>query len=182
MKKHHTLLLSGLGSSACPWRYAAWARELKKRILTHPNLRDVENHKIHLLSSDGPGENAFFDEVLEDYKKGQLGHVITAGHSNGARDQFRGIERLYAYKIPVEYVAVIDMTLGEFGATAFGNIRVLDEFWAGLQTADFDKSFKGTHNFYDLDKLMGKNVGHVEAASLEFVQNLITENIAKVFK
>ena len=179
---NHILLLSGLGSSVCPWRYAAWARELKKKILTHPNLRDVPNLKIHVLSSDGNGEKSFFDEVISDHKKGRLGKVVTVGHSNGARDQLRGAERLYAYSIPVAYCAVIDMTLGEFGATAFGNIKQLDEFWAALQTTDFHESFRGIHNFYNLDEITKKNIGHVEAASLPFVQDKITDNIAKVFK
>lgn len=182
MLKHHVNLVSGLGSSVCPWRYAAWARDLKKKLLLHPNLKDVENLNINLMSSDGAGEKPYFDAIIEDHKRGILGTVVTVGHSNGARDSLRGIERLYAYGIPVEYCAIIDMTLGEFGATAFGNIKELDEFWAALETVDFHESFKGKHNFYNLDKLEGRNIGHVEAASLEFTQKVITDKIAKAFK
>ena len=65
------------------------------------------------------------------------------------------------------------MTLGEFGAKVWGNVLVLDEFWAGLQTADLHKTFNGKHVFHNLDKMAGRNVGHVEAASHPITQERI---------
>jgi hypothetical protein len=88
-------------------------------------------------------------------------------------------ETLYHAGIPVQYCACLDMTLGEFGAKAFGNIQELDEYHARLQHVDFDKSFKknaATYHYFEVDK------GHVAMASDPMVQSRLKRKIEGAFK
>ena len=179
-EQHHIVLIAGLGSSIF-WRWnrwSKWARDMEARFRSHYRKRVGVN--VWAVSSDGAGEKIAFDAIIKDHQRGVLGRVAGGGHSNGDRDFLRGCERLYARGIPVEYGFGIDMTLGEFGAEVFGNIRHYEEFWAGLQKADLHESFKNRFDFHDIDKIEKRNVGHTEAASLPWVQNTIFKRITQV--
>ena len=179
MKRSHIVLIAGLGSSILwsvnPW--SAWARKMQQRFEAHYKGRpDV---KIWALSADGSGEKRAFDAITSDHQKGQLGTVSGGGHSNGDRDFLRGAERLYARGIQIPYAFGIDMTLGEFGAEVFGNIRVYEEFHGVLETADFHPSFKqsgGIHRYHET------KAGHTASANLQWVQNRIFDSITGVIK
>jgi len=171
----HLVLLSGLASSLplIGRRYTAWARQLDAS-LTLPS-----SVKRWVLSSDGAGEKPALSAILADHRKGLLGTVVFIGHSNGARDTLFMAETLYSIGIEVRYAATLDMTLGEFGAKAFGSIKELDEFHARLQTVDFDPSFKknaSTYHKFEIDK------GHVAMASDPFVQSRLRRKIEEAFK
>lgn len=179
MTRSHIVLIAGLGSSIAwpfnPW--SAWARKMQKRFSDHyKGRKDVV---IWALSADGSGEKRAFDAIIADHQKGLLDKVCGGGHSNGDRDFLRGNERLYARGIQVPYGFGIDMTLGEFGAEVFGNIRVYEEFHGVLETADFHPSFKqtgGKHIYHET------KVGHTASANLQWVQNRIFDNITGVIK
>lgn len=182
-KRHHIPLIAGLGSSVCPSRYAKWAQQLKKRLLRSSIVPAGVN--ITISSSDKNGEKAAIDAIMADHQAGRLGKVIPIGHSNGAAEVLV-LSRLCWPEIEIAYLAVIDMTLGHrmWRAEAYGSIVHFDEFWAGLAKSEINESFvkmKRQHNFFDLDQLAKRNVGHVEAASLPIVQDRIVKMIEKVF-
>ena len=176
MPRHHIGLITGLGSSVpglgAIW--TKWARSLQRRLKKHYKGRnDVVTHRV---SSDGNGEKQFFDAVLTDAHAGNLGVVTGAGHSNGSRDWLFGAKMLYpGTEIP--YLGLIDMTLGEYGAEAYGNIKVLDEFHGVLETVDFHPSFAangGVHNY------METGLGHTASANAKSVQDQIFNRITAI--
>ena len=176
MKRNHIVLIAGLGSSMFwsvnPW--SAWARKMQKRFEAHYKGR--QDVKIWAVSADGAGEKQAFDAIVADHQKGFLDTVCGGGHSNGDRDFLRGNERLYARGIQVPYAFGIDMTLGEFGAEVFGNIRIYEEFHGVLETADFHPSFKqsgGQHLYHET------KVGHTASANQAWVQDRIFHSIKK---
>jgi hypothetical protein len=179
MKRSHIVLIAGLGSSIA-WRWnpwSAWARKMQARFDAHYKGRpDV---KVWAVSADGAGEKPAFDAIVSDHQKGQLGTVAGGGHSNGARDWLRGGERLYARGIQIPFGFVIDMTLGEFGAEAFGNMRILEEFHGVLETADFHPSFKQSgcsHRYHET------KAGHTASANLKWVQDRIFAGVTEAVK
>lgn len=175
----HIGLLAGLGSSlfwSCnPW--SAWARTQEVRLKRH--YKDRKDVVIHAVSSDLSGERRMREAVLNDHRKGLLKTVVGGGHSNGARDWLFVSQAFHAAGIQIPYAFAIDMTLGEFGAEVYGNTNQYDEFWAGLQKADFHASFTGNHKIYDVDKIEKRNVGHTPAASLPWVQDRIFQQITE---
>lgn len=187
--KNHIILVCGLGSSIL-FFFKAWARDLENMLTRHYGKerlgRDI---KIWVVTADGLGERKAIEAVIADHQAGRLANVTIAGHSNGGRDgPARMSQRLFNLKggpVSIPYAAVIDMTAGEFGAVVYGNVAVLDEFWAGLQKTDFHPSFKkpkNVHNFFDLDKISKKNIFHIPSASLPFVQDRIFQQITAVIK
>jgi hypothetical protein len=179
MSRSHIVLIAGLGSSIAwpfnPW--SAWARKMQKRFADHYKGR--QDVKIWALSADGAGEKPAFDAIVSDYQKGQLGTVSGGGHSNGFRDWLRGSERLYARGILIPYGFGIDMSLGEFGAEAFGNMRILEEFHGVLETADLHQSFKqsgSSHRYHET------KTGHTASANLQWVQNRIFDGVTGAVK
>lgn len=169
---NHIVLLSGLGSSLLPWRYKRWANELEGRLKRSDAL--PKDTIIWNLSSDGTGEKPALKGILADLRAGKLGRLAIGGHSNGARDALFMIETLFQMHVPVQYAFSLDMTLGEFGAEAYGNIKYLDEFHARLQHVDFDDSFvksAANYHYWQIDK------GHVAMASDQFVQQRLRQKI-----
>lgn len=167
---NHVVLISGLGSSLPLFggRYRKWAKQLQAR------LGKLEYTSIYEVSSDGAGEKPALQAILRDKMPGK---IIIVGHSNGARDALFMTEILFRAKLKVNYVACLDMTLGEFGAKAFGNIQFLDEFHARLETVDFDKTFVpngANYHKWEIDR------GHVAMASDERVQNRLYQKITEV--
>lgn len=179
MKKHHIVLLAGLGSSFFLFRrrFTKWARTLEKRLRRELSGRD--DVTIWVLSSDGRREQKALDAIMNDYNDGDLGTVSFAGHSNGARDILFMIKQLFTMGIPVAYAATLDMTLAEHGAEAYGNIEFLDEFHARLERVDFHKSFHKTGSNYRFRKI---NKSHVAMASDTIVQNSLVNKIVGVFR
>lgn len=173
MKIDHFATISGLGSSWFKSRFRAWAYKIHARIPPRDGLVKWE------VSADGNGEKRFIEAVLRDKREGRLGRVVMAGHSNGARDMLFAAQTFYAAKIPVEYAASLDMTLGEFGAKAFGNIKYLDEFWARLERVDFDKSFVKTANNYSYFRV---NKSHVAMASEKSVQDRVVAKVTEALR
>lgn len=171
MRRSHIVLIAGLGSSMFwsfnPW--SKWARDMQARFQRHYG----DDVKVWALSADGAGEKPALEAIMADHAAGRLGTVVGGGHSNGDRDWLFMAQALNGAGIPVPYGFGIDMTLGEMGAKVYGNTAHYDEFWAGLQKADFDASFKGVHKFHDVDRITGRNVSHTAAASLPWVQNRI---------
>lgn len=179
---HHIVLIAGLGSSLFwkfnPW--SKWARDMKARFDRHyAGRKDVT---VWAVSSDGAGEKPALAAIMANHAKGRLGTVVGGGHSNGDRDWLFMAQALNGAGIGVPYGFGIDMTLGELGAKVYGNTAHYDEFWAGLQTADFDASFKGTKRFFDVDKINGGNVGHTASASLPWVQNRIFGKVTEAVR
>ncbi len=178
---NHIILVCGWWSSVI-FLFKLWA----KRLLNN-HLKPIFGDRIGadiivwIVSSDFWGEKKAFDAVMRDAKAGRLGKVIIVGHSNGARDgPARGSRRLAEHGVEIQYAAVIDMTLAEFGAKVHGNVLLLDDFHARLETADLDDSFTSAgreYNLYELDEIEGRLVGHTEAASLPFVQESIAKRI-----
>jgi hypothetical protein len=169
----HLVLLSGALSSILPRRYRRWANQLEN------TLRLPDSVAVWNLSSDGGGEKPALKAILADHRAKTLGRLAFAGHSNGARDILFMIETLYGMGIKVRYAACLDMTLGEFGCEAFGNIAFLDEFHARLQRVDFDESFKPSAANY---KLWEINKGHVAMASDMLVQGRLRMKIEEAFR
>lgn len=170
---NHIVLLSGWWSSVFN-RYRVWADMLEASL---PPYKDT---KVWNLSADGMGEKPALQAIMRDNNRKK---VILIGHSNGARDVLFMAETLYHADIPVHYLASLDMTLGEFGAEAFGNIKFLDEFHARLEKVDFDKSFKKTGANYSYWQVYkpGTNrpAGHVEMARQDEVQQRLRFKIAE---
>lgn len=172
-QQHYIGLITGLGSSlpGLGLVWTKWARSLQKRLAIHYFGR--AEVKIMRVSSDGTSEKKFFDAVLNDHHTGRLGKVVGAGHSNGCRDWLFGAKSMYP-KIGVNYLGLIDMTLGEFGAEAYGNINHLDEFHAILERVDFHPSFFESSSSHDYFKI---NKGHTAAANDKSVQDRIFNQI-----
>lgn len=173
MTRNHVVLLSGWFSSWFPSRYKAWAVKLESKLVL------PENTKVWNLSSDGAGEKPALKAILKDHREGKLGTIIIGGHSNGARDALFMIETLHGLGIRVKYAFSLDMTLGEMGCEAFGNIQFLDEFHAKLQYVDFDKSFKKSAANYKLWEIIK---GHVAMASDAFVQQRLKIKIEEALR
>lgn len=193
--RHHVILIAGLGSSIpflWPW-FSGWARKVEKAARREINVPSGDDMVIHIVSSDGRAEKKAQDAVLADQRKGVLGKVIVGGHSNGARDALRTCQLFYP-EIEVGYAFCIDMTLAENGCLAFGNIHILDEFWAALNInevkrdggrVDFHPSFKlkkRAYNFMDLPKLTGRNISHIGSASEPIVTARIVGMIETVIE
>lgn len=141
-KTNVVFLLSGLSSSSIR-AYQNWAKDLEARLKNDPLVRKTKTLYIN-VSSDGERENEGVNIITRLYRRGELGVVVTAGHSNGARDQLK------LKNVPVDYVAVLDMTLGEFGMEAGSNIRSLDEFHAVLGRVNLSKDFNGTYKYFQV--------------------------------
>lgn len=167
---NHLVLISGLGSSLSFFgaRYRAWARKLEKRLGPLPWTT------VYEVSSDGSGEKDALQAIVKDKARGR---VIIIGHSNGARDGLFMATMFHYMNIKVDYFASLDMTLGEFGAEAHGNIQYLDEFHARLQTVDFHPSFKPSAANYHKWEI---NSGHVAMASHPTVQDRIYKKVKEV--
>ena len=172
---NHIVLITGLGSSI-PWFgyfWTRWARKLQKRLEKFYALR--KDVTIHRVSADGRFERKAFDAIRADRRKGRLGDIAIVGHSNGFRDGLRQAEALYPHT-PIRYFAGIDMTLGEFGALAYGNIEYLDEFHGVLQRADFHASFRQNKRIH---RYQETKAAHTASASLPWVQNHIFKQIVE---
>lgn len=173
---HQVVFVTGLASSI-PFIgriWQAWAYRLEKLLIKKIGRRsDVT---ITICSSDGRGEKKALDLIRRTRDHGNLESVCIVGHSNGFRDGLRMCEALYP-DTKIDYFAGIDMTLGEFGAEAYGNIQLFHEFHAVLEKADFHKSFKKTKKNYQYTRI---RKGHTAAASDTFVQETIAGHIAGV--
>lgn len=195
----HIILICGLGSSInpkfCKWAYSLADRlgrfyELrqyteisftkKKRVLKKGALQII----IHIASSDFNLEKKPIKAVKKARNAGRLRRLIIGGHSNGVRDGTCKISEVFFPDTPVSYAFAIDTTLAEGSKKIFGNVTFLDEFWAGLERVNFDTSFVpkegDNYRFHDLDQIEGKEIGHIESASLPYVQDEITRQITRV--
>lgn len=173
---NHVILITGLGSSL-PFIgriWTAWAVKLEKRLKEH--FKGSKDVIITRVSADLRGEDAALSKLRKDKTNDRLGKVCIVGHSNGFRDGLN-ISHAIGLDTPIDYFAGIDMTLGELGAKAYGNIQLFHEFHAKLATANFDKSFDmDNHHIWQINK------GHTAAASDRFVQNKIFETITETIK
>lgn len=174
---NHVVLLSGLGSSIPFFGsfFRRWAKTLEKRLAISP----LTGTLVWELSSDGTGEKVALDRILDDHRRGILKKVILVGHSNGARDILFIAKVLYQLQIPVHYAACLDMTLGEFGAEAYGNIKFLDEFHARLEKVDFHPSFQKSAANYRYWEVGGSHVG---MASSKTVQDRLVVKIKETLR
>lgn len=180
-ERHHVLLVCGWFSSIF-WFFRTWARKIEKRLKRKYGRRVGRDIIVHVVSSDGKGERAAQKAIMKDAKDGRLGKVFVCGHSNGGRDGPCLTSRLFYPDIIIDYAAVIDMTLAEWGEELYGNVLVCHEFWAKLERVDLHESFldlNGEYKFFDLNKILKRRVGHVEAASVEFTQDTIFDEITK---
>ncbi|MEO1141319.1 MAG: hypothetical protein AAFW66_03095 [Pseudomonadota bacterium] len=115
-------------------------------------------------------------KYAEEIAQAKPDFIALFGHSEGADLVLQIAEELAKLHIVVDYIGIIDMTYlasGEAGA----NIKVLQEFYAQYAKTEFLDSFQGDHQFFDLDELEGRNIGHSGAARLEFTHNTIIETI-----
>ncbi len=113
-----------------------------------------------------------------------LRHLIVGGHSNGVRDGTCKISETFFPSIDIPYAFAIDTTFAEGNRKLFGNVNFLDEFWAGFERINFDDSFTSVagknYQFHDLDKIENAEIGHVQAASLPYVQDRRMQKITTV--
>ncbi len=192
----HIVLICGLFSSINP-KYRKWAYILADRIGRYYELRGYEETtfkknlriyvkedlklQIHIASSDGSRENKPIKKVKRALDQNALRHLIIGGHSNGVRDGTCKISETFYPNVEIPYAFAIDTTLAEGKRKLFGNVNFLDEFWAGLQRINFHDSFEPlagkNYQFHDLDNIENTEIGHVEAASLPYVQDRIMQKI-----
>ena len=119
-------------------------------------------------------------DIVELHNSGNLPRPLCLfGHSMGAEAVLEISAGLRKLGVEVDYNAIIDLTLGPT-TKAGGNIKLLQEFHSQYARTKFDESFSGHHELYELDDIMGKNVGHSEAARLKFTQDKIVSTIAKI--
>lgn len=178
MKRSHIILIGGWWSSVIPY-FMSWAWKLHARLVAHYKSR--KDVKIWVVSSDGGREKPAIAAVLKDAKNGVLGQVAIGGHSNGGGETDLASQLFYAAGIKIQYAFTIDRTLGYTGAFIYGSVSYFDEFWAGLRKTKFHSSFTGTKKFWDIDKIMGKDINHTPSASLPFVQDkLFTEITTRI--
>ncbi len=102
------------------------------------------------------------------------------GHSMGAEAVLEICAGLRKIGIEVDYAGIIDLTLGPV-TSAENNIKLLQEFHSQFQRVKFH-DFQGVHELYELDDIMDDNIGHSEAARLDFTQDKIVETIAMLTK
>lgn len=179
MKRNHIILISGLFSSVVS-RYSKWAESLETRFQKHYGFQS--DTVIHRVSSDGAGEKPAITAVLKDHASGTLGSVAIVGHSNGAGELEIASKTFYQKGIKVVYAATIDRTLGYLGNYLYGSVGYFDEFWAKLRKTEFHPTFTGSKHFYNLNVVNKKPVGHVQAASLPFVQDKIFKEVTTRIK
>ena len=172
---NHIIIITGLGSSI-PFIgriWTAWARKLEDRFNAH--FKGRKDITIKRVSADGNGEAKALNQLRRDKTNGTLGKIAIIAHSNGFRD---GLNMAASIRnSPVDFFAGIDMTLGEFGALAYGNIKLFHEYHAQLAYANFHHTFdKSNHHIWEIRK------GHTAAASDLFVQNNIFGNVVNVME
>lgn len=120
---------------------------------------------------------AVLKEIIAQDKAGRLARPLCLfGHSMGGEAVLEICAGLAQASIEVDYAGIIDLTLGPV-TSAGGNIRLLEEFHAQYQHVRF-KGFKGEHRMHELDQIMADNIGHSQAARLEFTQSGIIQSIA----
>ncbi|MCP4184240.1 MAG: hypothetical protein GY761_13150 [Hyphomicrobiales bacterium] len=119
--------------------------------------------------------------IIQLNKAGNLPRPLCLfGHSMGAEAVLEIADELRRINIVVDYAGIIDLTFGPV-TKAGNNIKLLQEFHSQFQRVSFD-NFQGTHEYYNLDKIMDDNIGHSEAARLDFTQNKIVETITSLTK
>jgi hypothetical protein len=180
MNRNHIVLDMGLGSSIFR-RWRRWALTLGARLSRHYAARIGRDIIIHVVSSDGNREKAATRAILADRAAGRLGEVALVGHSNGCRDNCAMSRDLFP--TPIIYAANIDMTLDN-REPMHGNVKYFEEFWAGLAkdrdgdgfVTKFHPGFIAANpprKFYDLDRILGRDIGHTPAAEHPFTQGKI---------
>jgi len=157
-------VFSGLGSGVVE-RYREGMETLAKRI----------NGSFYASFSG----YADWQEVADWIIQRRGSPVILGGHSNGGYAVLKIAEKLAAHGIKVDYIFVVDCTLKPC-PNAGGNVKLLHDYWAGLRKVERGADFTGAYEFFDLDDIEGRNVMHVEAASLPFVHNTIATTVAKL--
>lgn len=118
------------------------------------------------------------DEIVSLHDANQLGRVCIFGHSMGGEAVLEIAQAVAKKGITVDYMGVIDLTYGRT-TPAGSNIRLLQEFYAAYNKVKF-QGFRGTHKFFDLDEITGRNIGHTPAAKLEFTQKTIISTVADI--
>ncbi len=106
------------------------------------------------------------------------------GHSMGAEAVLEICAGLAKVDIEVDYAGIVDLTLEtpwNPNTLAGGNIKLLQEFHSAYKHVEF-KGFTGKHELFELDDIMDDNIGHSQAAHLDFTQNKIVETIAMLTK
>jgi GH24 family phage-related lysozyme (muramidase) len=132
----------------------------------------------HYASSSGYAD---WKEVFQDIVKKKPEFVALFGHSNGGYAVLKIAQALDAIGIAVDYLGIIDLTLKP-SPPVYGNVKLLQEFHAAYAHVDLHETFNGVHDLKELDEIMGRNIGHSEAAKLDFTQNKIVETIASLTK
>lgn len=127
-----------------------------------------------------------WQEVAQEITKLHLGDKLPRplclfGHSNGGYSVLKIAQTLDAQGIEVDYLGIIDLTLKP-SPPVYGNVKLFQEFHSAYAKTKLADDFSGKHEFYDLDKVMNDNIGHSEAATLEFTQNKIVETIEQLRK
>ena len=103
------------------------------------------------------------------------------GHSNGNHAVLKILQRLDDEhpEFVIEYYGIIDHTW-KSGPDVPGNVNWVQEYWAAFDKMKFEPDFDGTHEFFNLDEILERDVGHSQAAREPFTQDGIINAIARV--
>lgn len=162
-------LFGGLGSGAFE-RYQEGIENLQERI----------GGTVYFSLSGYSDWSEVASEIIALEGSGKLSRpLVLIGHSNGVYAILKIAQRLAENRVVVDYLASIDKTL-KLCPPAGANIKLLHDFWAGLSKVTIGNDFVGKAGLFDLDKLDGGNVHHVEAANHPFVHDTIAKTVAEL--
>lgn len=132
----------------------------------------------HFASFSGLSD---WEEVANDIiaHRKWLKSVCLFGLSNGARSILYIQERLAEHGIPVDYLGIIDLALLH-KPKIMPNVRHVQEFHSALDVSERHEDFHGKYEYFRLDEILGRNVGHSEAARVPFTQDKIVEAITAI--
>ncbi len=122
------------------------------------------------------------DEIKAMHERDMLPRPLCLfGHSNGGYAVLKIAQELNRHGIQVDYLGIIDLTLKP-SPHVYGNVKLVQEFHSAYAKVKLNKTFRGKHEFHDLDELMDRNIGHSEAARIDFTQDKIVETILSLGK
>lgn len=132
----------------------------------------------HFINPTGLGSHTrYVTEIVEQ----RPSFIALFGHSKGAEQVLQIATGLAEHNIMVDYIGIIDMTYWSRGV-AGPNIKLMQEFHSAYAHARKHEDFMGEHELFELDQVTGRNVGHSEAAQIQFTQDTIVETIARLRK
>ena len=122
-----------------------------------------------------------YQKIDKHIRKVTLSTLSMFGHSNGNHAVLKILQRLDDEHpgFKAEYFGIIDHTYWA-GPDVPNNVRWVQEYWAEYDKMKFEPGFDGKHEFFDLDRILGYDVKHSEAARVTETQNGIINAIATV--